>query len=276
MIRLVVNADDLGLHPAIDEGILRARQDGIVTSASVLVMGASAREAVAAAKQCGLALGVHLAVSTKLRPAAGASVPTVAPGGTLRGSWREFAAAWLTGRVRAEEVEREFEAQLSRASELGFEPDHVDGHQHLHLLPGMMRIVRRVAEGKRLPVRWPMEVPSRGWTDRPGGAAKSVVLGLLARVPGRAPPRSLRARGVFESGVLDEPALVSLIDALPQGDHEILCHPGARDDLQVPEEPGWRYGWTTELRALCSPRAREAIDRRRIELCTYRAIFSVS
>ena len=116
--RLIVNADDLGLHPSLDAGILRAHREGIVTSATLLVMGPGAREAVAQARAQGLALGVHLALSTWLPCAAAPDeVPTVAPGGRLRASWAGFARAWLTGQVRRVEVERELEAQLARARE---------------------------------------------------------------------------------------------------------------------------------------------------------------
>ncbi|NPC79577.1 ChbG/HpnK family deacetylase, partial [Pyxidicoccus fallax] len=84
--RLVVNADDLGLHPALDAGILRAHREGIVTSATLLAMGPTAPEAAARARAQGLAVGLHLALSTRLPSAAPAgSVPSEAPGGRLRG-----------------------------------------------------------------------------------------------------------------------------------------------------------------------------------------------
>ncbi|MGA9524404.1 MAG: ChbG/HpnK family deacetylase, partial [Myxococcaceae bacterium] len=82
-IRLVVNADDLGLHPDIDAGILRAHREGILTSASVLVKGTHAEVAVRRAREQGLALGVHLCLSTRLPPAA-SEVETVAPDGRMR------------------------------------------------------------------------------------------------------------------------------------------------------------------------------------------------
>ncbi|NNB91630.1 ChbG/HpnK family deacetylase, partial [Corallococcus exiguus] len=68
--RLIVNADDLGLHPSLDAGILKAHREGIVTSATLLAMGPSAAEAVGLAKAQGLAVGVHLALSTRLPCAA--------------------------------------------------------------------------------------------------------------------------------------------------------------------------------------------------------------
>src|SRR4051794_7455695 len=70
VIRLVINADDLGLHRELDAGILRAHREGIVTSATVLATGPSAAEAVERARGQGLPLGLHFSLSTRLLPAA--------------------------------------------------------------------------------------------------------------------------------------------------------------------------------------------------------------
>ncbi len=272
MIRLVVNADDLGLHPAIDAGILRAHRDGIVTSATVLVTGRTAEAAVRQASAQGLSLGVHLCFSTRLPPALPASeVPSLAPDGRFRASWTEVAWAWLRGEVRVEDVSREVRAQIRRARGLGMEPDHLDGHQHLHLLPGFAEVVTDVAREERLPVRWPGERPTLEWLWRPGPALKS---GLLSALGLRALDRTfqrIRGIGLFEAGALDEAALLRLVAALPPGDHELGCHPG-EDPGTVPEDPGWRYGWTSELAALCSPRVRAALRSRSVELIDYRIL----
>ncbi len=269
--RLIVNADDLGLHPSLDTGILRAHREGIVTSATLLVMGPSAPEAVSRAKAQGLALGVHLALSTRLSCAApAAKVPTVAPGGRLRASWADFARAWLTGRIRRVEVERELEAQLARARELGAEVDHLDAHQHLHLLPGIRPLVEGLAQREGLPVRWPDRLPSLSWRRAPGPALKTLILTALARTAPRPLPgvRRVSAGGVFEAGRLDEPTLLALLDSLPEGDFEVGCHPG-EGTPQVPEDPAWTYGWQAELAALTSPRVKARLQERGIRLATY-------
>lgn len=269
--RLIVNADDLGLHPSLDAGILRAHREGIVTSATLLAMGPSAAEAMGRAKAQGLAVGVHLALSTRLPCAAPPdAVRTVAPGGRLRGGWAEFAKAWLTGRVRQEELERELSAQLARARELGAEVDHLDGHQHLHLLPGVRSVVEGLAAREGLPLRWPDALPRAAWLRAPGPALKTTVLAVLARTAPRARPgvRRVSAGGVFEAGRLDEPALLSVLDALPAGDFELGCHPG-EGKPHVPEDPAWTYGWEAELAALTSPRVKARLGERGISLVSY-------
>lgn len=271
--RLVVNADDLGLHPALDEGILRGHREGIVTSATVLVSGVSAAGAVARARAQGLALGVHLALCTRLRPAAPAwRVPTVAPGGVLRANWAAFARAWLAGQVRQEELERELAAQVARARALGVQVDHLDTHQHLHLLPGVRPLVEALARREGVALRWPDRLPQASWLRAPGPALKATLLAVLARTAPRASGvRRVSAGGVFEAGRLDEAALLALLERLPAGDYELGCHPG-EGAPHVPEDPEWHYRWQAELEALTSPRVRERVRALGVELTTYRAL----
>jgi predicted glycoside hydrolase/deacetylase ChbG (UPF0249 family) len=267
-IRLVVNADDLGLHPSIDRGVLRAHREGIVTSSTALVTGSSAPKAIADAKAQGLPLGVHLCLTTNLRPAADpSSVPSVAPNGRFRPRWPHVLAAWAAGRIRLREVELEFRAQIALARKLGAHPDHLDGHQHLHVLPGIARVVRSIARDERLPVRWPIARPSMAWLVQPGSAVKTAGLDLLSRFARRGTP-GLPGWGTFEAGALTEERLLAIISALPPGDHEIGCHPGEIAD-DVPEQPGWRYGWEDEVKAVCSARVRALVEERQIKLVSY-------
>ncbi len=273
MIRLVVNADDLGLHPRIDQGILGAHRDGIVTSATVLATGSSAREAIAAAKSQGLALGVHLCLTTRLPPAAPVDeVRSLAPDGHFRSRWSEVVAAWISRRLRLEQVERELRAQIARARELGAEPDHLDGHQHLHLLPGISRIVVAIAREERLPVRWPTGWPSSDWIAHPGAALKTGLIAALSFSSRRNGATGLRGLGTFEAGMLNEDRLLAILGGLREGDYEIGCHPG-EDVGAVAEDLDWRYGWDLELQALRSHRVRDLIAGRQIVLTTYGSIF---
>ena len=272
MIRLVVNADDLGLHPRIDEGILRAHRDGIVTSSSLLVAGRNAPRAARAANDAGLPLGVHLCLTSHLTPSAAPSkVRWLAPGGRFRRDWGELAAAWVAGLIPGDEIELELQAQIERAREQGVTPDHLDVHQHVHLLPGLARLVEGLAERLGLPLRWPSELPRATWLRRPGAWAKTALLSTLGRVR---PPRGavrVKAVGVFDSGGLSEARLLKLLGRLGDGDWELMCHPGLAP-ATVPEDPTWRYDWEAELGALTSPRVRELLRTREITLVSYRAL----
>lgn len=272
MIRLVINADDLGLNARIDEGIFAAHTDGVVTSATVLAVGPTAADAIRRANHTKLGLGLHLCLTTHLTPAAPArEVRWLAPGGRFRSNWTELSAAWLTRLIPAEEIVTEFRAQVRRAGDLGAQIDHLDTHQHLHLLPGMTSLIEVLAAELGLPIRWPRERPTARWLRHPMAAMKSTVLGTLARVKQPRGVRRVRAHGIFESGRLNERRLLRLIDRLEDGDHEIVTHPGLEPGA-VPQDPTWRYDWEGELQAVLSPRVREAIARRGIELVTYKQL----
>jgi chitin disaccharide deacetylase len=79
----------------------------------------------------------------------------------------------------------------------------------------------------------------------------------------------VNAVGVFDSGALDEGRLVKLLGRLPDGDWELMCHPGIAPEQ---DDADWQYAWEDELRALCSPRAREVLRTREITLVSYRAL----
>ena len=269
MIRLVINADDLGLHPRIDDGIFQAAEAGVLTSATVLVTGTTAPTAVEQAKVYGLGLGVHLCLTSHLSPAAAPrDVRWVAPGGRFRANWAEFSAAWLSRLRPADEVALELRAQVQRARELGVDVDHLDTHQHLLLLPGMTAIVEKLALELNLPLRWPVAPPRLNWLAHPRSTAKTMLLNALGAAKPAAQARRIQSYGVHESGRLTEARLLRLIEQLPDGPAEIISHPGLNPGV-IAEDPEWRYDWEAELAALTSPKVADAIERRGIELCTF-------
>jgi predicted glycoside hydrolase/deacetylase ChbG (UPF0249 family) len=193
-------------------------------------------------------------------------------GGLFRGSWSEFGVAWVLGQIQPAEIELEFRAQIRLARELGAEPDHLDCHQHLHLIPGIRAIVARLSQKEGLPVRWPTEMPRLSWLFDPLAMAKATLIAGLCLVQ-RRPEKSLLALGVFQSGKLSERGLIGVLKRLPDGASELMCHPG-EDPGVVPEDPTWQYGWSRELSALCSHRVRELVNQRQIQLTTYGKLFS--
>jgi len=270
-IRLIVNADDLGLSAAIDEGIFQAAAQGLGTSVSVLPGGPDFARAAARLARLPRApgAGVHLALSGGLRPVSPPDqVRTLLVDGRMRSDWKTFVRDFWAGRIRSEEIARELSAQAERAFAAGLTLDHVDGHQHLHVLPGVLPHVLRLCERFCVGA---MRVPAETFA----GAGRELERGLLATLS-RGARRRLPAwmktpdefHGLVVGGALDLPALLGILERLGPGTHELACHPGARDE-SVPEDPAWRYRWTAELGALTSPEARERVERRGISLIRF-------
>nr|XP_060469070.1 carbohydrate deacetylase isoform X2 [Panthera onca] len=137
-VRLVVTADDFGYCPRRDEGIVEAFLAGAVTSVSLLVNGAAAESAADLARRHKIPTGLHanLSEGRPVGPARLGDSSLLSPEGFFLGKMG-FREAVTTGGVALPQVREELEAQLIRFRELlGGDPTHVDGHQHVHVLPG--------------------------------------------------------------------------------------------------------------------------------------------
>mgnify|MGYP001022633441 CR=1 FL=1 len=136
--RLIINADDLGVSPERDAGILDCFTQGAISSASLLVDGEHAAEAAQQAVDAGLPLGLHLNLTEGSRPQR--STLTGADGALLgKFGLRDALAA---GRIRNAELACEIRRQFDRFIELTGElPSHVDGHHHSHVEPAIAAVL---------------------------------------------------------------------------------------------------------------------------------------
>ncbi len=175
---LVVVADDGGIDVARNCGILHAWKHGLVRCTSVIATGEGfdhLAEAVRRERKDGapLPVGLHLNLTEGTAMTGPRPGLTDAAGRFLEGKhdlWRRA----LAGGIDADVVQREAEAQLARLEDAGLVPGHVDGHQHVHLLPG-------VREGLAAALR---SFPSVRWVRAPREAGPSA-----AASPGGSWPR---------------------------------------------------------------------------------------
>jgi hopanoid biosynthesis associated protein HpnK len=286
---LIVTGDDFGAAREVNDGIIEAHRRGILTSASLMVTGDAAPDAVRLARENpGLAVGLHL-VLVQGRPAsAPAAIPLlVGPDGRFREApiptGLRYAAAWLGHEGRAQ-LAREIDAQLAAFVETGLPLSHVDGHCNMHMHPMVLPILlelaaRRGVRAIRL-TRDPL-LPAlrlaRAHVLRKLG--EGTVFGLLGRW---AAPRlaaagivsTARVLGMHQTGRLSEDPLLAMVQDLPAGATEIYCHPATAPAALAPHQVGYRG--PDEIAALTSPRVRTAIDGGRIRLGTYRDLPSAA
>jgi predicted glycoside hydrolase/deacetylase ChbG (UPF0249 family) len=247
--RLIVNADDFGLTEGVSRGILRARREGLVTSATVLATLPPQPELDAAALASGLGLGLHfnLTLGRPVSPAA-----AVASLVDAEGRFRRDLRA-LEERARPDEVRRECEAQIEAFTRrFGRGPTHLDSHHHAHRVPGVMDAVVDVVRAARFPLR----SQDAGFRD-----------GLRRR--------EIATTDAFVGDAADEPywttgRLLDQLATLPLGVTELMCHPGFFDENLAYS----RYGRQreVELAALCDPEARATVERLDIRLCHFGAL----
>jgi len=269
---LIVNADDFGLTAGVSRGILRAHREGIVSSVSVLALAPAFAESVRMLRDSpSLGVGVHLALVGEDPPLSPrASVPSlVGEDGRFPRDWRSFLKR--SRRARPAEIEQELGAQIETARDAVPGLDHLDSHQHLHLLPRVRDSVIRLAS--RFGIRG-LRVTRSGLRRPPGLAIRFLARGLSAAAGRAGLPHPDASEGFDESGRMDLAALRGAIRrAARRGPSvrsvEILVHPGEEADLDRARY-AWGYAWGVELAALLHPDPRADLERLGLSLGTYR------
>ena len=228
---LVVNADDFGRSTGVNGGIVRAHEEGIVTSATLMVRWPAAEDAAAYARRGELSVGLHL---------------DLGEWAYREGEWQQLYE--VVGEETPEAVTAALADQLECFQRLlGRPPTHLDSHQHVHRSPGIASVVNAAAERLGVPVR-----------------ESSPTIRYCGEFYGE----SGRGEG-FAEGITVE-SMVAIIERLTQGTTELACHPGDGDCAELPVH--YREARVTELRTLCDPAVRDAIDRNGVVLTTFAAI----
>lgn len=191
--RLIVNADDFGLSAGVNQGIIQAREQGIVTSASLMVRWPGAVEAAAYARaNPGFAVGLHLDLCEWT---------------FANEEWRVVYQVVPTDAAAA--VEAEVARQLARFHQLvGRNPTHLDSHQHVHRAEPARSILLRQARQLGVPVR----------SEDPG-----------VRYCGDFYGQSNKGYPYHEG--ITVAALVRIVQTLPAGTTELGCHPATVADM---------------------------------------------
>ena len=258
MKRLIVTADDVGLHPGLTAGAIRAHREGIVTACSVVANGEAFDDAVVRLRDApSLEVGVHLSLVEE-KPLTDLRVPRSYVGFLPRYPFLSKAA-----------VERELRAQIERVLATGLRVTHLNGHQHLHVL--YFPLVQKLANEYKIGyVRRANDVaPATSRLVRRLPAGRTLSIAALSYLARRHPGGNNQTIGIAHAGHLDVPTLLALIEQIPDGITELVTHPGI-DDASLSRRYTWQYEWEQETAALCDPRVREAIARAGIELTSPR------
>jgi len=287
MKRLIVNADDFGFTRGVNTGILRAFQSGILTSATLMANGDAFDEAVAMALAApGLGVGCHL-VAVGGRPVAPPAeiASLVDANGMLPRTLTDLLKLLMRGRVKVEHVEREFRAQVERLCAAGITPTHLDSHKHSHTQPMVMTALARVATLFNIrAVRNPFEswrapvITGLAARARRGGYLKQYVMSATVAPRARAFHRIARQHGlrtpdffcgVRLTGLLDPEAVRRVIEGLPDGTTELMCHPGVYDDELERAATRLKGERQRELEALIDESVRRAVTAQSVRLINY-------
>ena len=232
MTRLIVNADDFGLTPGVNAGILEAHRQGIVTSTTLMVNMSAAEEAMRLAADCPtLGVGIHLTLT------AGHAVSSEVPSLVDRAG-RFWNMRHLAQFARPDDIRRELACQMERFLSFGRKPTHIDSHHHVHGDPTIQPIVLALARAYDLPVRM---VP-----DSPGALASDLEQPVV-RSTDFLSTRFYGERATFEV-LAGELQAASAFETA-----EIMVHP-AHADSSLVNGSSYSHNRERELAVLTDPR----------------------
>jgi hopanoid biosynthesis associated protein HpnK len=277
---LIVTGDDFGISRAVNEGIIQAHCEGILTSASLMVNGGAFPEAVSMAKNHPrLAVGIHLSLLRSKTTLLPEEIPKLVDrAGNFPDQPILAGLRFFFDRSIRTQLEMESDAQIRKFLAAGLVPSHIDGHLHLHVHPVIVDILVRLARKYSIPaLRLPREsllvnlrLDSRNLLR---SSAYFLIYSCLCRRAerkfhsgGRIFPD--RFFGLMASGRMNESYLLGLMDRLEPGVTEVGMHPA----VSLPGElERWapHYHSQEELQALISPRVKEKVVVRGIRLANY-------
>jgi hopanoid biosynthesis associated protein HpnK len=235
--RLIVNADDFGRSPSINQAVLRAHREGILTTASLMVNEPGVDEAVRMARENPkLGVGLHLALVCGAAALPASQIPHLAnSNGRFSNDPVSTGCRYFFSSACRKELQAEIEAQITKFHATGLPLDHVNGHLNLHLHPTVLTILLDNAQ------RWGIralrltrdrfflnaQLASGQWAYRASHAAIFAL--LCARARGALRRSHIRHTasvfGMLQNGRVDAAYIAKLLPRLPAGDSELYSHP---------------------------------------------------
>jgi hopanoid biosynthesis associated protein HpnK len=277
--RLIVNADDFGASEEINEAVIRAFKEGVLTSASLMVTGAAAEQAVKLAKDNpGLGVGIHLVTVVGRSVLPQSEIPTLVDrdGNFSNNPTAAGLKYFFMPRARRE-LRKELAAQFEKFHATGLRLSHMDGHLHLHVHPVIFNAALELGSKYGCShMRVPVE--ERGPAlefDRSHVIQKSIftiLFGGLARYM----TRKLRERGFtyptrvygnLQSGRMSEGYFLYALEHLEADASEIYFHPAVYPDDKSLNSDECQA--SIEFEALTSKKVKDRIQALGIRLINY-------
>ncbi|QIR36190.1 hopanoid biosynthesis-associated protein HpnK [Tolypothrix sp. PCC 7910] len=276
---VIINADDFGFSAGVNQAIIQAYEQGVLTSTSLMVTGDAAEEAIAwARKHPNLAVGLHLVLVCGKSALPPSQIPHLVDSqGNFSDSPFQAGLRYQFHPAAREELRQEIRAQLTKFRDSGLTLSHVDGHLHLHTHPVVLRILVELAQEFNIRfIRLPSEELAMTLKlDRTGIFNKLLWSGVFGRL--RSYGESLlkshsikyadRVYGLLQTGKMSEEYLLGLIPQIQADLVEIYSHPA----VIQPGEPlnGPLGAGEVELAALLSQQVRQALTASGFELTNY-------
>lgn len=276
---MIINGDDFGFSSEVNHAIIKAYQEGILTSTSLMVTGAAFAEAVTLAKaNPGLAVGLHLVLGCGKAVLSPAKIPhLVDKQGYFSHNPVKAGLTYQFNPNAQRELKAEIYAQLDKFRQTGLPLSHLDGHLHHHVNPSVLNIIMDLApefniKVIRLPyeeLSFTLKLDSHQWLSKLIGwlvftnlhhYGKSKLIAHNIKVIDR-------VYGLLKTGQITENYLLALIPQIKANLVEIYAHPS----LSKIGEPanGLIDAGKLELEALLSSKVKDIIKQQGFKLTNY-------
>ena len=249
--RLIVNADDFNLTEGVSRGILKAHDQGIVTSTSFMVnLPAPAKILKELKKRKKLGVGLHLNITLGNPVSSPGKVRTLV---NENGLFRKRSELRFL-KISPAELAGEYRNQIERFRKMmGRLPTHLDTHHHLHENRKVFEVFTRMAARYRIPAR-------------------------ISHLCTAGMRKKLKARGVLTTDSLVEDlnpeqawhraSLLKALRALKESTYELMCHP-ARCDKALMDISSFNRARERELEALCSKQVKSFLKEKNVRMLTF-------
>lgn len=271
----------------VNEGIIRAHREGILTSATLMANGLAFDDAARkASENPKLGIGCHLVLVGGKPVAPPEKVRSLLDSqGNLPESLVAFVARVSTGMVKSSEIEIELTAQISKIQNSGIVLSHLDSHKHTHAHPRVMQVVGKVAQHFGITkIRKPVENLRDSWqtsrSDAHGVSKQLIAAGSVQVVASRFASIAQKYQltcpdhflGLAMTGQLGPAALRQMADLVEEGSTEIMLHPGICDADLAASGSRLQHQRQTELDGLLDHDVREAFLQRGIHFISFREL----
>jgi predicted glycoside hydrolase/deacetylase ChbG (UPF0249 family) len=274
--QLIVNADDFARSPEVNQGILAAHQQGIVTTTTVLINQPGSiqavQEAARSAPELGMGLHLNLTLGTPCSPKREI--------GELMGEHDLFHTIdfWHKNpqSVSINKVEIEWRAQIDKFISTGLKVDHLDSHHHIAVIrPDIWGLYLELAMELNCGVRppYPDDVSRDDLINVfPAYFIETARTKAFPALKQSSVPHPDSFLGSFfdEHANLDH--LHTLLEGLSSGTTELMCHPGYTSEA-LEATSSYARQRVVELEALVDQRTKQIIEDLEIDLVTYQQVW---
>ncbi len=281
MRQLIINADDFGINEMVNLGIIQGHTNGIITSTTIMPSGSAFDHAITLASvNKELGIGIHLTLVGETPLCDPQTIPSLVNNeGCLSLHYPEFLLRYCLGKIKLDDIRKELTAQVQKVVDCGIAITHLDSHQHMHIVPGIIDITIEIAKSFGIKkIRIPAE-PYLFLGGYPFQAVRVIAragLTFLAQIARRKIHKQRLAApehffGMLAGGNMHEEYLLRILSALPEGISEIMMHPGTNDSI-LQTMYNWNYHWQAELSAVTSPKVHQHITNHHIQLISFREL----